>query len=282
MQRNTSTQRARRRASGFTLVEILISLGIFLIGMTAIVSLFPAAAILQRETTQEVIADLAAESAEAIINANGLSYEPPSSTDTGELDNYHSVSGFNDTDVVPLRTVMNNTTFDNIFPSFVRSYPTGVIDTTAGTAFDAIKGCDLHWVPFLQDLAGEPSSPNWVMRLFIVRSDSRGTYTANTTFDANPTDPNNFPKVRYVTATASGSTFTISGSTDLEPSDIIMDSNGNNHVVLEIDGSDITVVNPIPLTPETPNKLWYAPRGGANTRDSPAQRIITVEVNLGD
>lgn len=278
MQPTTATTRlARRRASGFTLVEILISLGIFLIGMTAIVSLFPAAAILQRETTQAVIGDMAAESARAIINANGLIYEPPSSGDTGDLDNYHPTAGSSNTDVVPLQSVMGTVPFMNRFPAAVRSYPTGLLNGMN------VADCDLHWVPFLQDLAGDPSNPNWVMRLYLVRSDSRATYPLGNVNDANPNDANSFPKVRSVDVTfvvnTVNYTFIIAGGTDLEAGDTMMDSNGNTHVVTEVNGANVRVLNPIPLVPATPTKLWYAPRGGSS--NSPTERIVTVEVNLG-
>jgi type II secretory pathway pseudopilin PulG len=295
MQTTPTTRRARRSAAGFTLVEILISLGIFLIGMTAIVSLFPAAAIIQRETTQEVIAGMAAESAKSIINANQLTYEPPGSPDygTGDLDGHHLIPGYASTDAIPLRIVMNSTSansFDNRFPFTIRSYPTGLVDTTAGNGFDAIKACDMHWVPFLQDLAGNPSNPNWVMRLFILEHDSRGDYTGG----INTNDPNNFPKIYSVGVSgigsspdATGDVFQLSGGTDIEASDVLMDSNGNSHVVVDVNGNNITVLNPIPRTPRDPNRVWFAPRStpvGSPTSvtNSPAQRVITVKVNLGE
>lgn len=280
MQSTAPTQHARRRAAGFTLVEILISLGIFLIGMTAIVSLFPAAAILQRETTQEVLANMAAESGKAIIDANKLTYVP-GATPTGDLGGYHGFAGTNKTDAVPLRTVMGAVGFDALFPASDRSFPTGLVNGAN------IDNCDLHWVPFIQDLSGDPASPNWIMRLFIVESDSRATYLQGNADDANLNDPTSFPKVRFVAVssigdgadtTVTGDTFNLAAATDIEPSDIVMDSNGNDHVVIEVIGNNITVLNKIPLFPKTPTKLWYAPRAGGT--NSPAQRVITVEVDV--
>ena len=272
---------ARRRSAGFSLVEILIALGIFLIGMTAIVSLFPAAAILQRETTQEVISGMAAQSARSIIESQTLTYAP-GSPGTGDLRNYHALAGAGGTDVVPFYDVVPSSGGRLIdkFPSFDRSYPTGVVDMGAPNALEAIANCDLHWVPFIQDLAGDQSGSSqlWVVRLFIVESDSRATYTGNATTDANPIDPTNFPKVRSVGASASGDEFTLGAATDLEPGDTVMDSNGNSHVVTEINGNVVTVLNSIPQTPAAPNKLWYAPRQGGTS--SPTQRIVTVEVEV--
>lgn len=273
--------RARRRAAGFSLVEILIALGIFLIGMTAIVSLFPAAAILQRETTQEVISGMAAQSARSIIESQSLTYAP-GSPGTGDLRNYYSAAGYNDTDAVPMSAIQINAT-DTVltrFPSFDRSYPTGVIDMGAGNALDAIANCDLHWVPFIQDLAGDQagSAQLWVVRLFILESDSRANYPQGNANDANPNDPTNFPKVRFVGVSASGDEFTLGAATDLEPGDTVMDSNGNSHVITEINGNTVTVLNSIPQTPAAPNKLWYAPRQGGTS--SPTQRVVTVEIEV--
>lgn len=269
------TNKAKRASAGFSLVEILLSLGIFAIGMTAIVSLFPAAAILQRETAQEVISDMAAQSAAAIIDANKLTYQWDGAASSGNLSNYYSVAGYADTDAVPLYAV-NANMVTNRFSAGDRSYPTGLVNITN------INNCDLHWVPFIQDLNGDQTgTQNWVMRLFIVESDSRATYTGNAGTDANPLDPTSFPKVRYLSVGGggvSGAVFTLTGTGDLETGDIIMDSNGNDHVITDIDGNDVTVVNDIPTTPREPDKVWYAPRQGGTY--SPAQRVITIEVEV--
>lgn len=267
----------QRRVAGFSLVEILIALGIFLIGMVAIVSLFPAAAILQRETTQEVIGEMAAQSAAGIIESQRLTYTPPTgpaAPGTGDIGSYHSGTGSTNTDVVSIA---------NLYSFADRSYPTGLVDSSYFLNADpsddglSITGCDLHWVPFIQDLNGDPVNPNWVVRLFILNADSRAVYTQGNAADANPTDPITFPKVRSVNATASGREFTAAG-TDLEPGDVIMDNNGNSHEVVNVNGNTIEVFNTIPRVPSDPTTIWYAPRFGGN---SPAQRIETVTVNIG-
>ena len=260
----TNTLRARRRSAGFTLVEILISLGIFLIGMTAIVSLFPAAAILQRETAQEVISEMAAQSAAGIIEATELTYDPPGAGRTAaNLNFYHTTAGSTNTSV---------SSITGLYPYTDRSYPTGLVN-----GLD-VSNCDLHWVPFIQDINGDPANPNWVVRLFVLDADSRAEYTPGNAADANPADPITFPKVRQVGASATGSTFTVTAGTDLEVGDIIMDSNGNSHEVINLSGNDIEVVNAIPRVPNAPNSIYYAPRLGGTS--SPAMRVVTVEVNV--
>lgn len=264
---------SRHKQRGFSLVEILIALGIFLIGMVAIVSLFPAAAILQRETTHEVIGEMAAQSAGAIIDANRLN--------SSDLTGYTTFAGPDGTDVVLLRNAMGNATFNNAFPFTVRSYPTALVNGTD------VSNCDLFWVPLIQDLNGDAANPNWVMRLFILRSDSRATYTggANTS-DPSNNEPTNFPKLRSVTVSSISTnnilddTYNLAAGTDLEVGDLVMDNNGNYHDVLEINGNAITVPNTIYPTPSNVRTLWYAPRG-TNGINSPAESVITVKVNIG-
>lgn len=273
MQSKLTTNRHKQR--GFSLVEILIALGIFLIGMVAIASLFPAAAIIQRETTDDVISGMAAQSAKSIIEAKRLTYATPGvSRPSADLNFYHAAGSTTNT-VSPISTLYSYTD---------RSYPTAQIDRSFIDNADptddaqAIADCDLYWVPFIQDLNGDPANPNWVVRLFILKGDSRATYAQANPADANPSDPTTFPKVRSVNASANGKVFTAAG-TDLEPGDVFMDSNGNSHEVVNVNGSAIEVVNQIPkVLPNEPIVLWYAPKFGGTS--SPTQRIDTVQVNV--
>lgn len=262
-----------RRAAGFSLVEILLSLGIFAIGMTAIVSLFPAAAILQRETTQEVISEMAAQSAASTINAKQLTYEWTGTASTGELMNYYSSAGASGTDAVSIA---------GLFTAADRSYPTGVIDLTALTVDEAIADCDMHWVPFIQDISGDPTNPIWVARLFIVEADSRanysGTLPTGTDATANGADPATFPRVVSEGASATGAVFTTAAALDIEPGDVVMDNNGNSHVVVNVNNTAVEVLYTIAQVPNNVTTLWYAPKMGGSS--SPGMRVVTVEVDV--
>ena len=57
---------------GFSLMEVMIAMGIFVIGMVAIASIFPVAAVMQRETVRGVIAELVAENAASILEQQGI------------------------------------------------------------------------------------------------------------------------------------------------------------------------------------------------------------------
>jgi len=265
---------------GFTLVEVLLSLGVFAIGMIAVASLFPVAAILQRETAKEVIAQNAAASAEAMMNARPLTYGPPvgATPATGNLANYYSFAGPNLTNAVPLHT-LNATLLTQRMPPADRSYPTAQV--IYGSPTD-ISNCDLHWVPFVQDLSGNPngSGQNWVVRLFLLETDSRANYPASGPGNsANPNDGSSFPQVVWTNCSVSNNVFTLSTSTHgLRSGDVVMDSNGNEHHITAVNGAAITVRNKIPASPAAPTVVWYAPPYGASS--SPSVGILTVSIDV--
>ena len=62
----------RRRYRGFTLVEILFSIGILSIGLIAVASLFPAAAIMQREAVRDALQQQDMRSAEGLFKGRGV------------------------------------------------------------------------------------------------------------------------------------------------------------------------------------------------------------------
>lgn len=254
-----------RPTLGFTLVELLLALGIFAIGMVAVASLFPVAAILQRETANEVFAESAAASATAIVDGKTLNL---SSTD---LTTFYTAAGTGDNRVVPLHAIRANLLTQWYTPQ-ARSYPTSQVTSTGN-----ITNCDLHWVPFLQDLAADPTNPNWVMRIFILEADTRATYTVSSG-NANPNDIVEFPKVFATTCTVvDDDTFTLGTSTHgLSPGDLVMDSNGADYLISEVNGAQINIVGKILTSPENPVNIWYAPPMGGTS--SPAVRIETVTI----
>lgn len=273
----TTPSRRARASAGFLLNELLISLGIFAIGMAALASLFPVAAILQRETAQEVFAGAAAQSAEAIVNANGLTYDAPGAADRGDLGQYHPTAASTRTESVPL---LNLTGFPaNKFPQTLRALPSSQVNTALA---NPVKHCDDFWLPFIQDVSGDPANPNWVMRVFVLSSDSRATYAGGGAGFANPAsiDADNFPRVQSVAVSSvSGNTFNLAAAHDLEPGDIFMDANGIDYVVGNVpDNTTIEVLFNIPITPATPGVVWFAPR--YNGKENPAQRILTVDIDV--
>lgn len=266
-----------QRASGFVLNEILIAIGIFAIGMVALASLFPVAALLQRETAEEVFAESAAKSAKAIVEAKTLTYRWTGTASTGDLAGYYAASGYAHDEAVSLYTALGNNTFYARYPASVRSYPQAQLKGTN------VSDCDLFWIPFIQDISGDPALPKWVMRVFVVRGDSQTDYTvapADRPRCANPNDSNDIPKVFHLRCSVNNTkpdTFVLSNAGHgIEPGDVLMDSNGNPHVASTVSGSQVRVMSRIPTTPGRPTKLWFAPRYSGT--ESPAQRVVTVQI----
>lgn len=263
----------RYASRGFTLVEVLIALGLFAIGMVAVASLFPVAALLQRQTVQEVIGEHAAQSAKSIVEAKRLTYRAPVSglTGTGDLGPYHTLAGSSRSQVVPLSAMPNNL-LTLKYTYWDRSYP---------TATPSPADRRLFWVPFVQNISGDVSKPNWVMRIFLLEADGNAKYPAPgaATNAANPGDPDLFPKVVWTGCTVKDKeTFTLANAGHgLEGGDLIMDSNGTDYRIAEVSGADVKILGRILESPEKPNRIWYAPAYGGTA--SPTQRIVTVKIN---
>ena len=67
-----TTNTPARRSHGFTLLEVLIALGVLALGITATASLFPTAALLQKQAVNETLRQNHVRSGDAILGAIGL------------------------------------------------------------------------------------------------------------------------------------------------------------------------------------------------------------------
>lgn len=181
------------RRAGFTLAEVLIAIGIFAIGMIAVASLFPVAAILQKETADEILGQQSATNARATLEAVGLTYFDPDTVNNDDLDNYHNASNarygattLQFSGVVPIADLLaqpGSTSFFNHYHLAQRSFPSTEAD---------LDERDHYWFFYVRDSVGNPASPNWQGFLLIVDREDDQVFAdvdADLSF-GTPTDQN--------------------------------------------------------------------------------------------
>ena len=265
-------------AGAFSLMEVLIALGIFVIGMVAIASIFPVAAVMQRETARGVVAEQLAQSAEDVLDVRGILetdltvdplYVPGGAWDIdGQV---HEVIG-GILDPLGAATLL--------WPLTDRSYPASVIALDRRTYF---------WVPLIRDAdTGLGSYTDWHVFVFILRRHGDATYLkpANDAYGpvtwANDIDPSYVPGVRRVAVTPSPSvanrfdfdtTGFNSGNDQVVFGAQVLDNFGRVYVVRKADAdgfeTDHDMILPDADSGLQPSAIWYAPVGSAG-RSSPA------------
>ena len=240
------------RRTGFTLVEVLIAIGIFGIGMVAVAAIFPTAITIQRSSNAAVDAMLVVDNATAYLKGNPLIYTYDISDKTGDFLGSSYASG--DT----IRELRTYTNFEKILPLSVRSYLDGISDSTKP---------DYVWYPVVQNHSGDLAVPEWITYIFVIRPDKRYGDPSKT--------------AEYLTNSAnlslkSGTTDTFSNSTvanALQPGDWLLTSTGIIARVTDIDDNDVTVNAALPSS----FTVWYAkPATTATTGVGTCHQIAVV------
>ncbi|MEX2216404.1 MAG: prepilin-type N-terminal cleavage/methylation domain-containing protein [Phycisphaeraceae bacterium] len=262
---------------GFSLVEVMIAMGVFAVGFVAVAAMFPAGVILQKQTISDVESQLVARNAAAMVRARKLTFRATAGTGidliptsgTGVLQTFASISGSLGT-----RWTIGD-----------RSYP---------TAQGAVTERRYYWVPMIRRTKSPASVGDWMVLVFVLRNDpgsdySYTGYAFSTPVVVNASDGNDVPKVVGVNVvSASGDYFNMgvkkndldpvggNGVPDqIRPGDWVADNNGVSYQVIEADVNGFRVSSSIPPTiaPATV-KLWYAPPPPGKT--SPCTRIIQL------
>ncbi len=269
---------------GFSLVEVLIAMGIFAVGFVAVAAMFPAGAILQRETVSQVEAQMVARNAAAIVRSGRLTL----ASSTGPFkDSADLLETSGSIDLTPFSSAnFKNTAAKTRWKIGDRGYPTAQANITDRKYF---------WVPFIRKSKDKATSPSdWSVVVFVMRReptqnfDFTGTpYPAPSGTIANPDDGIKVPKVVGVTATVtSPNKFnfnnklfmqTTGGQPDqVRPGDFVADNNGMVYNVLDADSGGCTIVGGIPPTKSGGTiKLWYAPPPAPGAT-SPCVRILLL------
>jgi len=275
----------------FSLVEVLIAMGIFAVGFVAVAAMFPAGAILQRETVAQVEAQLVARNAAAIVRSGRLTFATDPIPTTFPKPDLAPNSG--SIDLGPFSSAsFNKPSAQTRWKIGDRGYPTAQVQ---------IDNRNYFWVPFLRKHKAVATSPaDWSVVVFVLRREPTNTfgftgtpYPAPSGTMANSADGVKVPKVYGVTATVTSPdrfnfnnklfTQTTAGQPDqVRPGDFIADNNGTVYDVLDADSGGCKIVGGIPPTKAGGTiTLWYAPPPAPGTT-SPCVRILLLSAIVVD
>jgi len=245
MTRRSTSRGGGASGGGFTLIEVLIAIGIFAIGLIAVASIFPVAILLQKQTVQEIEATHFGENARAIVAAKGFvsgSWSLIANDGNGVVEKMEELTGDDPMDDWSLAD---------------RSYNT----------LESTDERRVFWTPLCFD--SDPSSDNaWQVFVFVVRSErdmSYGTPGSNAAI-ANSLDPAYVPRVKRMNVTINGlNRFDFTNDPRvLRPGERIVDAAGTIYTIHEADDSGVEVDGAIPDdldnngTPDSTIDIWYA------------------------
>lgn len=187
MKRTHTSRPVRRHAdaprhSGFSLMEVLVALGIFTVGLVAVAAIFPTAITIQRDTVREVDGRRIGKNAKALALAisrtnsalypDDKRYEMSYRHNTNPALRKGSMEPFiagavgatasNPTPVMPMVSQFGMATpvsFGELFHLDTRSYPKNIADPLTR---------DYYWYPLIQvsDLAS--GTPEWNMIIIVM------------------------------------------------------------------------------------------------------------------
>ncbi len=258
--RTSAAMIARCRA--FTILEVMIAMGIFVIAFVAVAAIFPAGAYLQKQTMAEIQGKSVAESVKALVSAKPFS---AATLDGGVTAGSLALSRVDPTDL------------SAAWPLGDRSFP-----STAATPQDG----SYFWVPLVRrTVVPATNEGHWQVFCFVLRRDSNVTWNKSSGTWAADTSEDGVPGVRSTDGTASGDTFTFTTGGYNNPrvirvGDQIIDKWGTIYLVNKVDNDWIKVTGsfmPRSSTTIMPDEIWFAPPewpSSAVGRPSPTLQII--------
>lgn len=288
LQASTIRRSPGRRAAGFTLVEVLIAMGIFAVGFIAVAAMFPAAIHLQKQTMVDVESQLVAINAAAIVRTRKLTFNVSGAAGADLRDNSGNGTLQRLEDV---KAVLANR-----FRIGDRSYPTAIPD------FDDRR---YFWVPMIRNVALDPDDSSklaegtggFIIVVFVLKRTQGVNYTfnatdydftapviGNPTIDYSPTYNHIVPKVVGFNATvnAGKNGFTFDNDRDddgtidcVRPGDFAADANGTVYFVTGASTTGITIYGQAIDAKWPPQKLWIGVPPTI-TDSSPCTRILLL------
>lgn len=296
-------------APAFTLTEVLIALAIFALGFVSIASVFPVAVVLQKETTDDMVAQQFARNAQADLkgrkfkavdlnNPTGPFFIPDSLAVQPILKLRALGPGIiSQSPNVFERWMVNDRSY--FFTAAATTY-TPQLTSEIATGVNPAYSRSFYWVPLIRRTTPAPTAASdWRVFVFILRRNAEdfdraglgaGSGWANYDGFDNYTNPGLDPMWRVpgvygmpVTLAPSDVTrfnFDNDRNDDGRPDEIqtgdqVLDSNGTVHSVVTADATGVNVSGPILSVPETPNTLWYG-RPAAAGKKSPTREILVL------
>jgi prepilin-type N-terminal cleavage/methylation domain-containing protein len=269
MTRTHAPNRAGR--AGFTMIEILLAMGIFALGFIAVASIFPAGNVMQQATMNDIVPQFVVPYAETVMTTAKLSTAnvPSTAKDTQQVVRIVGVEGK--------------------MSLYERGYPT-MWGSTGGAGpykYGGAADKDYYWVPLLKYRG--TATDDWQAYIVVMDGRSGVTYEPRTdpTIWSNPQDPLDVPALKRVAVGAvAGASVITNAPNDLTAGDYLIDVAGGIHIVTERNGTTLSLDSPIAALPTPanasadPNAIWYAPPAD-QSRVSPAVAVGTAIVTLG-
>ena len=283
------------QCSAFTFMEVLVTMAIFTVGIVAIAAIFPVAAILQRETIEDVAVQHVRLNALALLEARGIE-------ESQMLDGLAGRTFDTDERVHPLppQILQSGGTNRTRWTLADRSYPSEVPLTDTNGQYG---GRQYFWVPLVRDRDGRDNSFTadyaWEIYVFILRRDSRANYVRQSlnqggtwaNLDDNDNVPENpVPGVRSVAVNVANPNrfeFDRSGfNRDLDQiisGAQVLDAFGRAYSVIRADAHGFDTLQIIldyqptgdDPKPKTPDTGWFVPLGGEG-KLNPARLVATI------
>ena len=246
-----------------------MAMGIFIIGFTMIMAIFPAAILIQKRTIDDVQARNVAWNARAILEARPI--------DQADLVAGLPVGFDTDQQVYPLPPgMLPNVSVGGVQEWMLgdRSYPANIADPQERR---------FYWVPMVQDANPAPNAYDWRVFVFVLRRGEELSYDKGSGTWANPNDPDGIPGVIRVGSVTRDNDTTLQFDNDpdtvgraalVRAGDWMLDSNGVIYTVSKAEPGEVVIDGYIPAS-AAPSAIWIgrpSPDGGR----SPCQRIILV------
>lgn len=248
------------RQRGFNLMEVMLAMGIFVIGFVGVMSIFPAAALQQQRTTEDLLGQQAARNAEAIVKGARI--------DHTWLENAYANSSIPDDDNntrcwrVSAETWSASYDLDAKWTVRDRIYPLSATEPA---------GVHQYWEVFVRRgspaVGGTPQTPesDWWFYVFIVDNQLKENDLSNLAGNLPSmiaaadvdVDSSDSAVLRFTSLDNDPENDGILN--EIRPGDTILDNNGQVYNVVDASSNSCTVAGFVIPNPETgyPTRIWY-------------------------